>query len=86
MPLGRYIVMDNLNFPLFTKDWDAREELLLLQGIMKCGLGNWFDISEQYVKSQSAKNCEDHYFTFYYKNKLENIPTNEKDCIIKGKR
>ena len=69
VPIGRFIVMDNLKFPLFTKDWDAREELLLLQGIMKCGLGNWFDISEQYVKSQSARNCEDHYFTFYYKSK-----------------
>lgn len=40
-----YHVFDNLNFPLFTKDWTAHEELKILQGIMKCGLGNWADIS-----------------------------------------
>lgn len=40
-----YHVFDNLNFPLFTKDWTAKEDLLLLQGIMKCGLGNWTDIA-----------------------------------------
>ena len=67
--IGKYIVLDNLQFQLFTEDWDAREELLLLQGIMKCGLGNWFDISEQYVKTKSAPACEIHYFTFYYKSK-----------------
>lgn len=29
-PNHSYYVYDNLNFPLFTKDWSAKEELLLL--------------------------------------------------------
>lgn len=57
----------------------------MLQGVMKCGMGNWIDISEQYVKSKTAAECEDHYFTFYYKSKEQNMPS-EKDCIIKGPR
>lgn len=53
--VGKYVVLDNLNFQLFDKNWSAKEELLLLQGIMKCGMGNWIDISEQYVKSKDAE-------------------------------
>ena len=30
LPNHSYFVYDNLNFPLFTKDWTAKEELLLL--------------------------------------------------------
>jgi len=49
---------------------------------MKCGMGNWIDISEQYVKSKTPADCENHYFTFFYKNKEENLPSDEKDCLI----
>lgn len=80
------MVLDNLNFQLFHKDWTAKEELLLLQGIMKCGMGNWIDISEQYVKSKTSDQCESHYFTFYYKNKERNLPTEEEDVLILGPR
>jgi transcriptional adapter 2-alpha len=66
-PNHSYYIYDNLNFPLFTKDWIAKEELTLLQGVMKCGLGNWNDISSQYVETKSPKECEDHYFSFFYK-------------------
>lgn len=41
-----YFILDNLAFPLFTTDWTAKEELLLIQGIMKCGMGNWVDIAD----------------------------------------
>ena len=31
---------------------------------MKCGLGNWTDISEQYLKgAKEPKECETHYFS-----------------------
>ena len=46
-----YYVYDNLDFPLLTRDWSALQEIRLIQGIMKCGLGNWTDISEQFLKS-----------------------------------
>ena len=36
-----YHVIDDLSFPLFTMDWGADEELLLLEAIEIYGLGNW---------------------------------------------
>jgi len=48
-------------------------------------MGNWIDISEQYIKSKTPDECEEHYFTFYYKSKQNNLPT-EDDCIIEGPR
>lgn len=83
--VGKYIVLDNLKFPLVSPDWSAKEELLLIQGIMKCGMGNWIDISEQYIKTKTPDECEEHYFTFYYKSKENNLPTGD-DCIIQGSR
>ena len=58
-----FFVFDNLDFPLLTDDWSALQEIKLVQGIMKCGLGNWVDISEQFVKAmdKTPKECEEHY-------------------------
>jgi hypothetical protein len=46
-------------------------------------MGNWLDISEQYVKTKEPKECEEHYFSFYYRSREESIPKNE-DFIVKG--
>ena len=63
-PDHAYYVYDNLDFPLLTDDWTASQEIRLIMGIMKCGLGNWTDISEQYLKqSKQPKECEIHYFS-----------------------
>jgi hypothetical protein len=51
---------------------------------MKCGMGNWVDISEQYVKSKDPKECEEHYFSFYYKSRDDHLPDINNDIIIKG--
>jgi transcriptional adapter 2-alpha len=63
-----YYVFDNLEFPLLTADWSALQEIRLIQGIMKCGLGNWTDIAEQFLKghddnNKSPEECETHYFS-----------------------
>jgi transcriptional adapter 2-alpha len=39
-----YRVIDNLNFPLFSADWGADEEILLLEAIELFGLGNWTEV------------------------------------------
>jgi hypothetical protein len=62
-----YYVYDSLQYPLFCNEWSAYEEIRLIQGIMKCGLGNWQDISEQFVKGQTPKECETHYFSVLMK-------------------
>ena len=79
--VGNYLVLDNLKFSMFHPDWTAKEELFLIQGIMKCGMGNWIDISDLYVKTKTDKECEPHYFTFFYKNK-ENCMASEDDCLF----
>lgn len=48
---------------------------------MKCGLGNWKDISEQYVRKKNSEECEDHYYTFYNKSKVDTKPVDD-DFII----
>jgi len=48
---------------------------------MKCGLGNWKEVSDQYVKTKSPKDCEEHYYTFYFRSKEEHLP-NQEDYII----
>ncbi|KAA8519204.1 hypothetical protein F0562_013460 [Nyssa sinensis] len=55
-----YRVMDNLSFPLICPDWNADDEILLLEGIEMYGMGNWAEISE-HVGTKSKEQCIEHY-------------------------
>ncbi|KYQ89707.1 myb domain-containing protein [Tieghemostelium lacteum] len=68
-----YTVVDNMHFPMFTQDWGADEELLLLEAIELYGLGNWNDVSEN-VGTKSAQECKSHYFTYYLNTKTSPLP------------
>ncbi|CAL5342291.1 hypothetical protein CsSME_00026867 [Camellia sinensis var. sinensis] len=59
-----YRVMDNLSFPLICSDWNADEEILLLEGIEMYGLGNWTEVAE-HVGTKSKAQCIDHYNAIY---------------------
>lgn len=59
-----YRVMDNLSFPLICADWNADEEILLLEGIEMYGLGNWAEVAE-HVGTKSRLQCIDHYNSIY---------------------
>jgi transcriptional adapter 2-alpha len=59
-----YQVMDRVNFPLFDEEWEAEEELLLLEAIAKYGLGNWEDVAD-HVGTKSLVECRQHYFDSY---------------------
>ncbi|KVH93200.1 Homeodomain-like protein [Cynara cardunculus var. scolymus] len=59
-----YRVMDNLSFPLFCSDWNADEEILLLEGIEMYGLANWNEVAE-HVGTKSKSRCIEHYNTIY---------------------
>ncbi|KAJ4976603.1 hypothetical protein NE237_001709 [Protea cynaroides] len=59
-----YRVMDNLSFPLICLDWNADEEILLLEGIEMYGLGNWAEVAE-HVGTKTKAQCIDHYTTAY---------------------
>ncbi len=53
-----YRVVYKSNYQLFEgeKDWTAVDELLLLEGIGQCGLGNWGDIAALINKHSPNRN------------------------------
>ncbi|XP_074272552.1 transcriptional adapter ADA2b-like isoform X2 [Silene latifolia] len=59
-----YRVMDNLSFPLICPDWNADEEILLLEGIDMYGLSNWAEVGE-HVGTKSKSECIEHYNSVY---------------------
>jgi hypothetical protein len=42
-----YRVCQKYNFPVFRPDWTASDELMLINGLMHYGVGNWSGISSQ---------------------------------------
>ncbi|CAN0910372.1 Transcriptional adapter ADA2b [Linum grandiflorum] len=59
-----YRVMDNLSFPLICPDWNADDEILLLEGIEMYGMGNWTEVAE-HVGTKSKDTCIEHYNNVY---------------------
>ncbi|KAH9929573.1 uncharacterized protein BXZ73DRAFT_90420 [Epithele typhae] len=59
-----YRVVELYSNPIFTEDWGADEELLLLEGISLQGLGNWQAISE-HVGTRTKEEVENHYLDVY---------------------
>ncbi|KAK1269732.1 Transcriptional adapter ADA2 [Acorus gramineus] len=68
-----YRVMDNLSFPLIYPDWNADEEILLLEGIEMYGLGNWMEVAE-HVGTKSKAQCIDHYNIAYMNSPCYPLP------------
>nr|XP_010907578.1 transcriptional adapter ADA2 [Elaeis guineensis] len=68
-----YRVMDNLSFPLICPEWNADEEILLLEGIEMYGLGNWAEVAE-HVGTKSKVQCIDHYTTAYMNSPCYPLP------------
>ncbi|XP_064620493.1 transcriptional adapter 2-alpha-like [Lineus longissimus] len=62
------------NFPLFAgSSWTASEEKKLVDAIADCGIGNWQDVSNQ-LQTRSRKECEEHYYRFYFDNPQPLLP------------
>ncbi|KAI9256464.1 hypothetical protein BDA99DRAFT_516449 [Phascolomyces articulosus] len=59
-----YRIVKPHSFPIFSEDWDADEELLLIEAAMKNGLGNWQAIAD-YVGTKDKHECEQHYLDVY---------------------
>ncbi|CAO2842415.1 unnamed protein product [Amaranthus hypochondriacus] len=59
-----YRVMDSLSFPLISSDWNADEEILLLEGLGMYGLGNWAEVAE-HVGTKNKEQCINHYTNVY---------------------
>jgi len=72
-----YHVIDNLSFPMFTMDWGADEEVLLLEAIETYGLGNWTEVAE-HVGSKTKLQCHAHYFDTYVNSSTTPLPDMSK--------
>ncbi|KAJ1677265.1 Transcriptional adapter ada2, partial [Spiromyces aspiralis] len=59
-----YRVESRHRFPIFAEDWSADEELLLIEGLMQFGMGNWAEAAE-YVGTKTKEECERHYIEIY---------------------
>eukprot|EP00917_Polyrhabdina_sp_WS-2016_P005109 GHVP01011623.1.p1 GENE.GHVP01011623.1~~GHVP01011623.1.p1 ORF type:complete len:559 (+),score=130.14 GHVP01011623.1:75-1679(+) len=65
IPVGRHA------FPLFNKSWTADEELALLEGVSRVGLGNWNEVADT-VNAHSAgppkkrEIIEAHFYQYYF--------------------
>jgi transcriptional adapter 2-alpha len=70
-----YHVINKLNFPLFDENWTADDELLLLEGLEKCGFGNWIDIAE-HIGTKTPEEVDKHYEK-YYTSQKKGIPNVE---------
>ncbi|KAF9482230.1 SWIRM-domain-containing protein [Pholiota conissans] len=63
-----YRVIEMNSYPIFTEDWGADEELLLLTGISTHGIGNWKKIAE-HIGTRSKEEVEKHYRGVYIESK-----------------
>ncbi|KAG2188775.1 hypothetical protein INT44_003914 [Umbelopsis vinacea] len=68
-----YRVVKPHSFPIFSEEWDADEELLLIEGAEKMGMGNWQAIAD-YVGTKNKEECERHYLDVYVKSTYWPIP------------
>ncbi|XP_024363193.1 transcriptional adapter ADA2 isoform X3 [Physcomitrium patens] len=68
-----YRVIDNLSFPLIHPEWNADEEILLLEGVEMYGLGNWGEASE-HVGTKTKTQCFGHYMTTYMNSICSPLP------------
>lgn len=50
--------------PIFSADWGADEELLLISGLILNGLGNWAEAAG-HVGTRTKEECERHYLEVF---------------------
>lgn len=58
------MVQEQHSYPIFAPDWGADEELLLISGLMKDGLGNWAEAAA-HIGTRTKEDCEKHYLEVY---------------------
>ncbi|KAJ2718866.1 Transcriptional adapter ada2 [Coemansia sp. Benny D115] len=68
-----YRVVTRHRFPIFTHDWSADEELLLIDGLRQFGMGNWKDAAE-HVGTRTKEECEQHYMEVYVESETWPLP------------
>lgn len=73
-----YRIVTRHRFPIFTSDWSADEELLLIDGLLQFGMGNWKDAAE-HVGTRSKEECERHYNQVYVDSESWPLPNMDQE-------
>ncbi|KDQ21201.1 hypothetical protein BOTBODRAFT_182607 [Botryobasidium botryosum FD-172 SS1] len=60
-----YRVIEKHSYPIFTEDWGADEELLLIEGLSTNGIGNWGAAAE-HIGTHTKEEVEEHYMKVYH--------------------
>lgn len=58
-------MIEQHSIPIYTKDWGADEELLLLEGAEVYGLGSWADVADHIGGYRTKEEVRDHYIKTY---------------------
>ena len=69
-----FSVIEQHSIPIYTKDWGADEELLLLEGAEVYGLGSWADIADHIGGYRSKEEVRDHYVSTYIESSKFPLP------------
>lgn len=77
-PWHNYRVIEQHQYPIFDEDWGADEELMLIEGCQKEGLGNWQDIAD-YIQGRSKEEVGEHYENYYLDSKYYPVPDLNKN-------
>ena len=67
-------VVEQNSIPIYTDDWGADEELLLLEGSERYGLGSWADVAEHVGGYRDKDETRDHYVSTYVDTSLFPLP------------
>ncbi|KNZ82209.1 Transcriptional adapter 2 [Termitomyces sp. J132] len=76
-----YRVIEINSYPIFTEDWGADEELLLITGLASHGFGNWKKIAE-HVGTRTKEEVEKHYTEVYVESPNWPLPAMGRDFEI----
>lgn len=72
-----YYILDRMDFPVFTQDWSAIDELLLLKGLAQSGIDNWVETSA--INSlKTPEECAAHFYGCYYQSREKPKPAPEE--------
>jgi transcriptional adapter 2-alpha len=69
-----YHVVEQNSIPVYVEDWGADEELLLLEGSDRYGLGSWADVAEHIGGYREKDEVRDHYIDTYINSSLFPLP------------
>ncbi|KAL8698867.1 MAG: hypothetical protein Q9201_006337 [Fulgogasparrea decipioides] len=71
-----YSVIEQHSIPIYTKDWGADEELLLLEGLEIYGVGSWSDVADHVGGFRTKDEVRDHYIKTYIESSKFPLPEN----------